>query len=36
MAEVENKLADLTEEQRRLRDETAEVHKRARDAKRSG
>jgi hypothetical protein len=30
MAEVENKLADLTEEQRRLRDETAEVRQRAR------
>ena len=30
MAEVENKLADLTEEERRLRDETSEVQKRAR------
>ena len=31
MAEVENKLADLTEEERRLRDETSEVQKRARE-----
>ena len=30
MAEVENKLADLTEEERRLRDETSEVRQRAR------
>jgi len=30
MAEVENKLADLTEEQRRLHDETSEVRQRAR------
>jgi len=30
MAEVENKLADLAEEERRLRDETTEVQKRAR------
>ncbi|HEX9102903.1 MAG TPA: DUF4175 family protein [Polyangia bacterium] len=32
MAEVENKLSDLAEDQRRLRDETSDVQKRARDA----
>ena len=32
MAEVENKLSDLAEDERRLRDETGDVQKRARDA----